>query len=274
MWIPLSQFNGANYLYVFAFTSALLFWVLQGPRLGKKELKAAHISDDLVSGGIKYFAAFLAAVGIYAAMQSGNLFDPIVQAGSIYVDAAGVWAVVLTWCTSGALFLVGAIYVGRTDVITGLPLVVAAIMMSVHPLVIAEFVGKRNRSIDDLKWIDSLWIDLFQSLALFPGVSRSGSTITGGMTRDLMRPVSARFSFLMSIPIMLMAGLVALGDLSKVPNLETLLPTLIPGFIAAAVTGYLAIRWLLRYLTNHPLYIFSIYCGLLGLITIAVGIFR
>ncbi|MCK4976604.1 MAG: undecaprenyl-diphosphate phosphatase, partial [Anaerolineales bacterium] len=125
-----------------------------------------------------------------------------------------------------------------------------------------------------LDWKDAIWIGLFQSFALFPGISRSGATITGGMTRDLERPASARFSFLISIPIMLVAGLAAMADLSKVPDLTSLLPTYIPGFIAAAITGYLAIRWLLGYLTNHPLYVFSIYCALLGLITLAVGIIR
>ena len=153
--------------------------------------------------------------------------------------------------------------------ITGIFMLITAIL-----LLIAEFVGKRNRKMEQITWKDALWIGLFQSFALFPGISRSGATITGGMTRDLERPLSARFSFPISIPIMLVAGLAAMFDLSKVSNLTTLLPTYIPGFIAAAVTGYLAIRWLLGYLTNHPLYVFSIYCALLGLITLAVGIIR
>ncbi len=130
LWTPLSSSSGWNYVYVIAFTSALLFWVLLGPRLGKKELKAAHISDDLIGGGIKYFSAFLAALGIYGAMQAGTL----------YADAIAAWSVSLVWATSGVMFLVGAIYVGRTDIVTGLPLIVGAIMMSVHPMVIAEFV--------------------------------------------------------------------------------------------------------------------------------------
>ncbi|MFW9848533.1 MAG: hypothetical protein ACFFF4_05300 [Candidatus Thorarchaeota archaeon] len=130
LWTPFSTNTGWNYVYVIAFTSALLFWVLQGPRLGKKELKAAHISDDLIGGGIKYFSAFLAAVGIYGAMQAGTL----------YAASVAAWSVALVWSTSGVMFLVGAIYVGRTDIVTGLPLLVGAIMMSVHPMVIAEFV--------------------------------------------------------------------------------------------------------------------------------------
>jgi undecaprenyl-diphosphatase len=189
--------------------------------------------------------------------------DPLSRLGWYIIIAtipAGLAGVVLKDVIQGAF---------SNPTITGIFMLFTAFL-----LLIAEFVGKRDRSMDNINWKDSLWIGLFQSLALFPGISRSGSTITGGMTRNLKRPTAARFSFLISIPIMLVAGLVALDDLSQVPHLDTLLPTFIPGFIAAAVTGYLAIRWLLRYLTNHPLYVFSIYCALLGLITIAVGIFR
>lgn len=132
-------------------------------------------------------------------------------------------------------------------------------------LIVAERVGKRTRSLEVMNWKDALWIGLFQAIAIFPGVSRSGATITGGMTRDIERPATARFAFLMSIPIMLAAGLLATLDMLKIPNVTTLLPVFIPGFIVAAIVGYIAIRWLLRYLVNHTLYIFSIYCAVLGI---------
>jgi undecaprenyl-diphosphatase len=67
-------------------------------------------------------------------------------------------------------------------------------------LVIAEKVGKRNRSMESMGWKDSVIVGIFQAIAIFPGISRSGSTITGGMIRDLERPSAARFAFLMSIP--------------------------------------------------------------------------
>jgi undecaprenyl-diphosphatase len=88
------------------------------------------------------------------------------------------------------------------------------------------------------------------------------------MTRDLGRPAAARFSFLMSIPIMLAAGISATYDLFRSPYALQLLPTFIPGFISAAVVGYLAIRWLLRFLIGHPLYIFAVYCTGMGLLVI------
>lgn len=139
-------------------------------------------------------------------------------------------------------------------------------------LLIAERVGKRNRGLEQLTWRIALWIGFFQVLALFPGLSRSGATIAGGMIQDLKRPAAARFSFLMSIPIMLLAGLVASMDLLRTPNLPTLLPAFIPGFLTAAVTGYLAIRWLLGYLTRRPLTAFAIYCLIAGLITLGTSL--
>ena len=115
---------------------------------------------------------------------------------------------------------------------------------------------------------------VFQAIAIFPGVSRSGSTISGGMTRNLERPAAARFAFLMMIPIMLAAGLLASLDVIRTSDLESTLLIFIPGFIAAALTGYLAIRWLLRYLMQHTLYDFAIYCVALGLFVLLVSFVR
>jgi len=152
---------------------------------------------------------------------------------------------------------------------------VTAILMFVTAilLVIAERVGARRRNLEDMDWKDALWIGFFQALAIFPGVSRSGATITGGMTRDLQREPAARFSFLISIPVMLAAGFLALLDLFKIPNPLDSLLVYIPGFIAAAVVGYLTIRWLLRYLTHHPLYVFAIYCAVVGTLTLILSLF-
>jgi undecaprenyl-diphosphatase len=140
-------------------------------------------------------------------------------------------------------------------------------------LLLAERVGRRERSLDILTWKDALWIGFAQALAIFPGISRSGATIAGGMTRDLQRPAAARFSFLMSIPVMLAAGLVAILELLiEYPNYPSLLPVFLPGFLAAAVTGYLSIRWLLAYLARRPLYVFSIYCAAIGTIVLILSL--
>jgi undecaprenyl-diphosphatase len=127
-------------------------------------------------------------------------------------------------------------------------------------LVIAERVGKRNRQFDSTSWKDALIVGLFQVISLLPGISRSGSTISGGMIRNLDRPSAARFSFLMSVPVMLGAGALAVFDLIKLPNFSVQIPILVAGFITSAIVGYLSIRWLLSYLAKRPLYLFVIYC--------------
>jgi undecaprenyl-diphosphatase len=143
------------------------------------------------------------------------------------------------------------------------------LLMTALLLVIAERFGKRNRQIESIGWKDSLWIGLAQVLAVFPGASRSGSTITGGMTRHLDRPSAARFAFLLAVPVMLAAGAYETVDLLKNPQLvSSILPQIIVGFIVAAIVGFFAIGWLMKYLTRRPLYDFAIYCTALGIITL------
>lgn len=141
-------------------------------------------------------------------------------------------------------------------------------------LTLAEVLGKRNRAEKDFNWKDALWMGIAQAGAIFPGVSRSGSTITGGMLRHLDRPTAARFSFLMSIPVMLAAGLLSILDLFDMPSLGSFILPLILGFLAAALVGYISIRWLLAYLARRSFYAFAIYCTVLGLLTIVVALIK
>jgi len=139
-----------------------------------------------------------------------------------------------------------------------------ALFVTAALLYLGENFGKNTRNIEDLDWKDVLWVGFFQAMAIFPGVSRSGSTITGGMIRNMQRSESARFSFLMSIPIMIVAGFDGVIALFKLPHYTQLFPALSVGFLAAAITGYFSIAWLLKFLNNHSLKGFSIYCVLLG----------
>jgi undecaprenyl-diphosphatase len=133
-------------------------------------------------------------------------------------------------------------------------------------LALAEVVGKRSRPLEELNWKDALWVGFFQTLALFPGISRSGSTITGGMTRNLQRPSAARFAFLMSIPIMLAATLSAASDLAQSGDLVSSLIPLTAGCLAAGIVGYFSIRWMLSFLSRNSLYPFAIYCTVVGIV--------
>jgi len=103
-----------------------------------------------------------------------------------------------------------------------------------------------------------------QALSVFPGISRSGSTISGGLLKDLDRKTAGRFAFLMAIPIMVAAGLLSLIELQNIPNLSQFLPLMAVGFFTAGIVGFFTIRWLLGYITNHSLMPFAIYCLILG----------
>jgi len=138
------------------------------------------------------------------------------------------------------------------------------LLLTAALLFTAEKVRKKSRSLEEIQPSDAFWIGVFQILALFPGVSRSGSTISGSMLRGLGREAAARFSFLMSIPIMLGAGIIALIDLASYENIGILLPPLILGTAAASVIGYLSIRWLLNFISNNQFTVFAWYCLILG----------
>jgi undecaprenyl-diphosphatase len=131
-------------------------------------------------------------------------------------------------------------------------------------LFLAEWVGRRTRNLDGMTWIDALIVGLFQVLAVFPGASRSGTTISGGMLRGFDRPAAARFAFLMSIPVLLAASAYEMKDVIKLPNIGIFLPLLLVGFITAAVVGWFSIRWLLGYLNKNSLYVFAAYCAVVG----------
>lgn len=187
-------------------------------------------------------------------------------------DAKLGWYLILATIPAG---VIGFLLKDQVEAVFDSPTITAFfLLITAAFLVVAEKVGKRSRSLKELDWKDSLTIGFFQVIAIFPGISRSGSTITGGMIRNLERPPAARFAFLMSIPIMLAAGLLGTVDLLEIPNLSSLLPVFIPGFIASAVVSFLAIGWLLRYLHKHPLYVFAIYCVGLSVLTFLTVLLR
>ena len=131
-------------------------------------------------------------------------------------------------------------------------------------LTMAESLTKKNRSLESMTWFDALIVGLLQVLAVFPGASRSGTTISGGMFQGFDRLSAARFAFLMSVPVMVAAAGYEMLDVIKMPNLGGFLPLLAAGFVTAAVVGWFAIKWLIDYLGSHSLYVFAAYCAVVG----------
>ena len=123
----------------------------------------------------------------------------------------------------------------------------------------------RRRTLGDLRVADALVIGLFQAAAIAPGISRSGATIGAGVFRGLRRDAAARFSFLLSIPAILGAGLVALPDVPADADWGRLAL----GAAVAAVVGFAAIAFLLRYLRTRTMKPFAAYCVLLAAVSLA-----
>ncbi|MFM7471737.1 MAG: undecaprenyl-diphosphate phosphatase [Nodosilinea sp.] len=142
-------------------------------------------------------------------------------------------------------------------------------------LALAEVISKHKRPFTDLTLKDGITMGLAQTLALIPGVSRSGSTLTAGLFMDLERSTAARFSFLLGIPAITLAGLVEMKDSLKA-GLDTttgLLPLAV-GLVTALVVSYLAIFWLLRFLKQHSTWVFVWYrlaFGVAILVAISTG---
>jgi len=166
--------------------------------------------------------------------------------------------------------LAGYLLKDAVEALFRLPLLQAAIRLFAAAilLTLAESLTKKDRQLDSMTWLDALVVGLFQIISVFPGASRSGSTISGGMIRGFDRPPAARFAFLMSVPVMLAAGAYEMLDVVRMPGLTEFLPALAVGFITAAVVGWFAVRWLLRYLAGHSLYVFSAYCAVIGVIVL------
>ena len=176
------------------------------------------------------------------------------------------WYIIVATIPAG---IVGIAIKPIVEMTFGSPLVVGIgfIITSIF-LTIAEKKGRQQRVIETMTLKDALWMGLLQALAILPGISRSGSTIAAGVFNGLQRSAAARFSFLMSVPVMIAAGALEIFDLFSIPNVNHILLVFIPGFVIAALVGYLSIRWLLRFLIHRSLYPFSIYCFLMGVITI------
>ena len=148
-------------------------------------------------------------------------------------------------------------------------MILTGVLMFIADLVVAR-QGKR-RTVSSLGLIDAFVIGVFQALAIAPGLSRSGSTISGGIYLGLDRESAARFSFLLAIPVILGAGLVDVGDLIHgLGNGQA--GVYLAGGVAALVSGMLAIAFMLRFLRTHRLRPFVIYTVVVGAFVLVLSL--
>jgi undecaprenyl-diphosphatase len=160
----------------------------------------------------------------------------------------------------------------------GFAFLITAIFLS-----LAEILSKKVKTLrqkEEMTWLDALIIGIFQAIAIIPGVSRSGSTLSASLARGLNRDFAARFSFLLSIPVILGALLLQIKDLFAAPAGPapatglaapagiTALP-LAAGTLSAAIVGFFAIKFMLRIVRERSLWGFASYTGILGLLVLA-----
>ncbi len=124
------------------------------------------------------------------------------------------------------------------------------------------------------KYKSALWVGVMQACALMPGLSRSGSTITAARALGYKKDFAIKFSFLMSLPAILGAAVLEGAELVLNGGFSVELAPLMVGFIAAAISGILAIKFLINLLNKNKFYIFSIYCGLVGIISVIISFIK
>jgi len=135
--------------------------------------------------------------------------------------------------------------------------------------VLAERMGARRRRLDRVSLIDGLIVGTAQAVALLPGISRSGMTISAGLFRGLERGDATRFAFLLSTPIIVGAGSKTLLDARKATELTAHLDIVAIGFVVSFVSGLSAVAFMVRYLRSHSLNVFVVYRVALALVILA-----
>lgn len=141
---------------------------------------------------------------------------------------------------------------------------IAFLVTSLFLLLVSNIKGKRNES--DMNVMDSLIVGTSQVIALIPGISRSGSTLIGGLFRKLDRETALRYSFMLYIPVSVGTTILGLKDLLEMNNIHDLVLPYGLGFIASMVVSYFTLRWFIKVVKKGNLKYFSLYTLLLGLL--------
>ena len=219
----------------------------------------AVIQLGSIAAVLAYFREDLADVarGISRACRNGQWSDPQARLG--VAIALGTLPIVF----AGLLLKKLVPDYDHSPLRSLTSIAIVSIVMALF-LALAEGVGQRRRTLAQVLPRDGLLVGVAQALALVPGVSRSGSTLTASLFDGWQRSAAARFSFLLGIPAISLAGLVELKEALHAPANGGPLPMLV-GIFSAAVVSWLAIAWLLRYLQNHGTWVFVAYRLLFGL---------
>jgi len=221
---------------------------------------------------------------IFRISEPALFFDTMVHVGTLAAVVAALWRDI--WAILRRLFQPLTAYL----VLATIPAVIFALVFkksieaafesgkflgfaflaTTALLIVSELLSRRTRGIlkkaEDTNWLDALIIGLLQAAAIFPGVSRSGATISGALSRRLDRDFAARFSFLLSIPAILGALVMQLKDLAKGAQATAGVgaAAVFAGTLSAAIVGFFAVRYMLKIIREKSLFGFAVYTGILG----------
>lgn len=224
----------------------------------------AVIQLGSIGAVIAYFRSDLANVvaGVSRALRQGSWGDPDARLG--VAIALGTLPILVAGLALKHFVPDYDHSVLRSLTSIGIVSIVMALLLAV-----AELIGSRRRKLEAVLPRDGLLVGLAQALALVPGVSRSGSTLTASLFDGWQRAAAARFSFLLGIPAITLAGLVELKAAVETPANGGFIPMLV-GVLVAAVVSWLAIAWLLRFLRDHSTWIFVAYRLLFGVLLLTL----
>ncbi len=213
---------------------------------------------DLATSAMLHLGTLVAVIWFYREDISGLVREPL------SVHSKRIWGLLLIGTIPAAI--VGLTLDGPIEIIFTEPTFVAiALIMTGFILALGLMFPPGERTLEDGRAGDAVVVGLAQALALIPGVSRSGTTITAGLVQGLSRLEAARYAFLLGIPAIAGAGLLQGIELVDRGGFE---PSLLVGMAVAAITGYFAIDALVRLLGRSGLAPFAIYCVGFGTISL------
>ena len=232
----------------------------------------------------------------------GTAFSAVIQLGTIAAVIIffirDLWRILVTWVRSlftpslrsdpdariGWYILLGTLPIAVLGLLfqTQIETVFRSLWIVATTLILlglvlwwADRTGRQRKGVDDLTLRDGLIYGFFQALALIPGVSRSGSTISAGLFLGYTREAAARYSFLLSVPAILASGIFQLKDIS-VGDGPGFAPTLI-ATVVSFIVGYASIAWLLRYVSRNsylPFVVYRIGLGIVVFILLGLGVLQ
>ncbi len=197
---------------------------------------------------------------IFQGMKSGLM----VKQANIGIDGKLGWYIIIGTIPAG---LAGLFFKDQIETVLRDPHLIAITLILFGLILLwAEVVGRKKRRMDHLNIVDAIIIGCAQAIALIPGVSRSGITITAGLFRNLERATAARFAFLLSTPIIMAGGLLSFIEVYKEGFPQEMYWPFAAGFVSSAVSGFLAIKYLLMFLSKQKVNIFVYYRIVIGIL--------